>query len=75
MKELLVKCTLGYIYQLKKRFRNTLKKVAVKVLEKNKIKEGDSLERVNREINLLKNLKNENVIQLYEVFFRNIRET
>lgn len=41
--------------------------VAVKVLEKDKIKEGDSLERVNREINLLKNLKNDNVIQLYEV--------
>lgn len=39
----------------------------MKILEKNKIKDEDSVERVNREIMFLKKLKNENIIKLYEV--------
>jgi len=39
----------------------------VKILEKSKIKDEDSIERVNREIMFLKKLKNENIIKLYEV--------
>lgn len=42
-------------------------KVAIKILEKNKIVEEDSIERVRREIMFLKGLKGDNIIQLYEV--------
>ena len=66
-KEHSVKFILERIFQRTKKYTKISNKVAVKVLEKDKIKEGDSLERVNREINLLKILKNENVIQLFEV--------
>jgi 5'-AMP-activated protein kinase catalytic alpha subunit len=41
--------------------------VAVKILEKEKIKEQADLERVAREINILKKLRHPNIIQLYEV--------
>lgn len=43
-------------------------KVAIKILEKSKIKENNDLERVNREIKILKKLNHENVIKLYEVY-------
>ena len=42
--------------------------MAIKILEKNKIKDIDSIERIRREILFLKSLKNENIIQLYEVY-------
>jgi len=41
--------------------------VAVKVLEKDKIKDMDDVERVEREIFILKRIKHPNVIRLYEV--------
>jgi len=41
--------------------------VAVKILEKNKIKEQADVRRVNREIKILKKSRHGNIIQLYEV--------
>ena len=45
----------------------TGEKVAVKILEKNKIKEQADIRRVNREIKILKKARHSNIIQLYEV--------
>ena len=45
----------------------TGEKVAVKVLEKSRIKEQADIRRVNREIKILKKTRHVNVIQLYEV--------
>jgi len=41
--------------------------VAVKVLEKNKIVDVSDVERVTREIHILKQMRHPNVIQLYEI--------
>jgi 5'-AMP-activated protein kinase catalytic alpha subunit len=41
--------------------------VAVKILEKSRIKESADVRRVNREIKILKKGRHGNVIQLYEV--------
>lgn len=41
--------------------------VAIKILEKDKIKDKSDVERVTREINILKKVRHPNVIQLYEV--------
>ena len=45
----------------------TGEKVAIKILEKSKIIETADVERVQREIHILKNVRHSNVIQLYEV--------
>ena len=45
----------------------TGERVAVKILEKSRIKEQADVRRVNREIKILKKNKHENIIQLYEV--------
>ncbi len=45
----------------------TGEKVAVKILEKSKIKEQADIRRVNREIKILKKAQHDNVIRLYEV--------
>ena len=45
----------------------TQEKVAVKVLEKDKITEEEDIERINREIKFLKKFKNINIIKIYEV--------
>lgn len=42
-------------------------KVAVKILEKSRIKEQADGRRVNREIKILKKVRHSNVIQLFEV--------
>jgi serine/threonine protein kinase len=41
--------------------------VAVKILEKEKIKDKKDVERITREIKILKKVRHPNVIQLYEV--------
>lgn len=41
--------------------------MAIKFLEKNKIKDKEAADRVSREVLFLKKLKHENIIQLYEV--------
>lgn len=41
--------------------------MAIKILEKDKIKDKADVERVTREINILKKVRHPNVIQLYEV--------
>jgi 5'-AMP-activated protein kinase catalytic alpha subunit len=41
--------------------------VAIKILEKDKIKDQSDVERVTREIHILKIVRHPNVIQLYEV--------
>ena len=41
--------------------------VAVKILEKSRIKEQADVRRVNREIKILKKSRHGNIIQLYEV--------
>jgi 5'-AMP-activated protein kinase catalytic alpha subunit len=46
----------------------TGEKVAIKILEKDKIKDQSDVERVTREIHILKIVRHPNVIQLYEVF-------
>lgn len=45
----------------------TEEKVAIKVLEKEKILESEDIERINREIRFLKKFKNINIIKIYEV--------
>lgn len=45
----------------------TNEQVAIKILEKDKIKDKGDVERVTREINILKKVRHPNVIQLYEV--------
>ena len=42
-------------------------KVAIKILEKSKITEKEDIERLIREMFILKNLNNENVIKTYEI--------
>ena len=42
-------------------------KVAVKVLEKTKIKDKKDVERISREIKILKQTHHPNVVQLYEI--------
>lgn len=50
----------------------TGEKVAIKILEKDKIKDQSDVERVTREIHILKIVRHPNVIQLYEVRNSNI---
>lgn len=45
----------------------TKEKVAIKVLEKDKVKDESDRERVSREIQILKILRHPNIIQLYEI--------
>jgi 5'-AMP-activated protein kinase catalytic alpha subunit len=45
----------------------TGEKVAVKILEKDRIKDVADVERVAREIHILKLIRHPNIIQLYEV--------
>ena len=40
--------------------------VAIKILEKEKIKDHADLERINREITILKKVRHPNVVQLYD---------
>ena len=44
----------------------TSEKVAIKILDKIKIKDENDLERINREIAILKKLRHKNIAQLYE---------
>ena len=44
--------------------------MAVKILEKEKIKDKKDVERITREIKILKKVRHPNVIQLYEVSYR-----
>jgi len=41
--------------------------VAIKVLEKSRIKDYKDVERINREIKILKQVHHPNVVQLYEI--------
>jgi 5'-AMP-activated protein kinase catalytic alpha subunit len=50
----------------------TDEKVAVKTLQKDKIVEQSDIERVTREICILKILRHPNIIQLYEVTLTNL---
>ena len=55
-------------------FNKSFEQVAVKILEKEKIKDKKDVERITREIKILKKVRHPNVIQLYEVigdYFRN----
>lgn len=45
----------------------TGEKVAIKILEKEKISDAADVERVTREIHILKQIRHPNIIQLYEV--------
>lgn len=45
----------------------TNQKVAIKILEKDRIIDVSDVERVSREIHILKLLRHSNIIQLYEV--------
>jgi len=47
----------------------TSEKVAIKILEKARIKDKKDIERISREIKILKKVRHPNVIQLYEVSF------
>lgn len=47
----------------------TEEKVAIKILEKDRICDVSDVERVSREIHILKLIRHPNIIQLYEVFF------
>jgi serine/threonine protein kinase len=41
--------------------------VAIKILDKQKIKDQSDLERINREIKILKKLRHPHVVQLFDV--------
>jgi 5'-AMP-activated protein kinase catalytic alpha subunit len=45
----------------------TNEKVAIKILEKFRIKDKKDIERISREIKILKKVRHPNVIQLYEI--------
>ena len=45
----------------------TNEKVAIKILEKNRIKDKKDIDRISREIKILKKVRHPNVIQLYEI--------
>ena len=47
--------------------KKTKEKVAIKILEKRKIKSKDDSERVEREIEILKNTNNINIIKINEI--------
>lgn len=49
----------------------TGEKVAIKILEKDKILDSADVERVTREIHILKIVRHPNVIQLYEIIETN----
>lgn len=44
-------------------------KIAIKILEKERIKKKEDLVRIKREIDILKKVRHPNIIQLYEVSF------
>ena len=44
----------------------TKEKVAIKILDKDKIRDESDIERISREIHILKNLRHKNIVQLYE---------
>jgi len=46
--------------------------VAIKILEKDKIKDQSDVERVTREIHILKIVRHPNVVQLYEVSIQHL---
>lgn len=46
-------------------------KIAIKILEKQKIKKEDDNVRIRREINILSKVQHSNIIQLYEVIETN----
>ena len=46
-------------------------KVAIKILEKDKIKDHSDIERINREITILKKVRHPQVVQLYEMIENN----
>ena len=48
--------------------RKTKEKVAIKILEKKKIINKDDLERVEREIEILKNFNNINIVKINEIY-------
>ena len=48
--------------------KETNKKVAIKILEKEKILLKEDLERVKREINILKKFNNLNIIKIFEIY-------
>ena len=45
----------------------TKEKAAIKILDKSMIKDASDLERVNREISILKKLRHPHVVQLFDV--------
>jgi 5'-AMP-activated protein kinase catalytic alpha subunit len=45
----------------------TQEKVAIKILEKDRIADASDVERVTREIHILKLIRHPNIIQLYEI--------
>jgi NUAK family SNF1-like kinase len=44
-----------------------LNKVAIKILQKDKIRDKEDVNRINREIKFLKKLKHNNIVCVYEV--------
>ena len=46
---------------------HTGEKVAIKILEKSRIKDKKDIERISREIKILKKVRHPNIIQLYEI--------
>ena len=51
--------------------RITKEKVAIKILEKSKIIEKDDLERIFREMKIIKQLNHQNIVKVYEIFENN----
>lgn len=47
----------------------TDEQVAIKILEKDRIQDKEDLERISREINILKKLNHPNIIKIYDVSY------
>ena len=54
---------------LKAQHKYAGEKVAVKVLEKRRMQQADDIERVGREIQILKQLKHPHVVRLWEIIY------
>ena len=51
--------------------RKTEELVAIKILEKNKIKDEKEFSCISRELQALKNIRHSSIVQMYEIFETN----
>ncbi len=70
MKEHSAKLNKALIILQENKYENLIK-VAIKILQKDKIKDKDDMNRINREIRFLKKLRHNSIIGVHEVIVYN----